>query len=42
MDLHYSDEAGVQVVRLGLFGVENLHWEGSPWDGEDGSFEEIL
>lgn len=42
MDLHYSDETGVQVVCLGLFGVENLHWEGSPRDGEDGSFEEIL
>ncbi|KAF3853914.1 hypothetical protein F7725_014602 [Dissostichus mawsoni] len=26
MDLHDSDETGIQVVRLRLFGVENLHW----------------
>ncbi len=42
MDLHHGDETGIQVVRLRFFGVENLHWEGSSWDGEDGSFKEIL
>ena len=42
MDLHDSDETGIQVVRLRLFGVENLHWVSSSWDGEDGRFIEIL
>ncbi len=42
MDLHHGDETGIQVVCLRFFGVENLHWEGSSWDGEDGSFKEIL
>lgn len=42
MDLHDSDETGIQVVCLRFFGVEDLHWESSSWDGEDGSFKEIL
>ena len=42
MDLHACDETGVQVVRLRFFTVQNLHWESSAWDGEDGRFEEIL
>lgn len=42
MNLHDGDETGVQVVRLRFFGVENLHWEGSSRDGEDGRFKEIL
>ena len=42
MDLHDGDEAGVQVVRLGLLGVQDLHGVRSPGDGEDGSFVEVL
>ncbi|KAF3853912.1 hypothetical protein F7725_014600 [Dissostichus mawsoni] len=42
MDLHDSDETGIQVVRLRLLAVQNLHWERSSWDGEDGRFTEIL
>ena len=42
MDLHDGDETGIQVVCLRLFAVENLHWESSSRDGEDGSFKEIL
>lgn len=42
MDLHDRDEAGIQVVCLRLFGVENLHWVGSARDGEDGSLKEVL
>lgn len=42
MNLHDCDETGVQVVRLRFLGVENLHWVGPSWDGEDGSFIEIL
>lgn len=42
MDLHDCDQTGIKVVCLRFFGVENLHWVGSSWDGEDGSFIEIL
>ena len=42
MDLHDGDEGGVQVVRLGLLAVQDLHGEGPPGDGEDGSLEEVL
>lgn len=42
MDLHDGDETGIQVVCLRLFGVEHLHWVGTPWDGEDGRFVEVL
>lgn len=42
MNLHDSDEAGIQVVRLRFFGVKNLYWIRSAGDGEDGSFIEIL
>lgn len=42
MDLHDGDEAGVQVVRLRLSGVENFHWVCSPWDGEDWGFVKVL
>lgn len=42
MDLHNGDETGIQIVGLRFFGVQDLHWESSSWDGEDGSFKEIL
>lgn len=42
MDLHNSDETHIQVVSFGFSGVQDLNWEGSSWDGEDGGFEEIL
>lgn len=42
MNLHDGDEAGVQIVGLGFFGVKNLNWIRSSWDGEDGRFVEIL
>lgn len=42
MNLHDSDETGIQVVSLRFFSVENLHWVGSSWDSEDGCFIEIL
>lgn len=42
MNLHDCDETGVQVVRLRFFGVEDLHWISSSWDGEDGRLVEIL
>ena len=41
MDLHDGDERGVEVVRLGSLGVEDLHGEGAPGDGEDGALEEV-
>ena len=42
MDLHDGDEAGVQVVRLGLLGVQHLHGVRPTGDGEDGRLVEIL
>lgn len=42
MNLHDSDETGVEIVCLRLFGVEDLHWVRSAWDGEDRCFIEIL
>ena len=42
MNLHDSDQAGVQIVRLRFFGVKNLHWICSARDGENGGFVEIL
>ena len=42
MDLHDGDEGGVQVVRLGLLAVQDLHGEGPPGDGEDGRLKEVL
>ena len=36
MDLHHSDEGSIQVVRLRLLRVEDVHWVGAAWDGEDG------
>ena len=37
VDLHDGDERGVEVVRLGSLGVEDLDGEGAPGDGEDGA-----
>ena len=36
MDLHDSNEGGIEVVALGLPGVEDVHWMGAARDGEDG------
>ena len=35
MDLHDSNEGGIEVVALGLPGVEDVHWMGAARDGED-------
>lgn len=42
VDLHDRDQTGVQVVRLGFSGVQDLHGERSSRDGENGSFKEVL
>ena len=36
MDLHDSNESSIQVVRLRLLGIENVHWMCAAGDGEDG------
>lgn len=35
MDLHDSNESSIQVVRLRLLSIENVHWMCAAWDGED-------
>lgn len=42
MDLHDSDQAGIQIICLGLLCVQDLHRVCSTWDGEDGRFIEVL
>lgn len=42
MDLHDSDQAGIQIICLRFLCVQYFHWICSTWDGEDGSFIEIL
>ena len=41
VDLHDGNEGGVEVVRLGLLGVEDLDGEGAAGDGEDGALVEV-
>ena len=38
--MHDGDDAGVEVVRLGFEGVEDLHREGPAGDRENGAVEE--
>ena len=42
MDLHHGDQGRVEIVSLGLLGVEHLHWICSAGDCEDRTPEEVL
>lgn len=41
VDLHHSDECGVEVVGFRGLAVEHFDGEGATRDGEDGTLEEI-
>ena len=42
MDLHDGDERGIEVIRLWLLRVEDLHREGTAGNSEDRTSKEVL
>mmetsp|Transcript_1749 Transcript_1749/g.4731 ORF Transcript_1749/g.4731 Transcript_1749/m.4731 type:complete len:261 (-) Transcript_1749:217-999(-) len=41
MDLHHSDQRRIEIVRLGLLGVQNLHRKCAPGNRENRTVEKI-
>ena len=42
VDLHHGNERSIEVVTLGVFGVQDLDRERATGNGEDGAVEKVF